>query len=313
MSQDRYSIVAAHLGPSRSAGPHRSATSSPSFPPSPLRSHTLPSSKPSLPSAASAPAEPTRAPTVPLSAPTNTTMTRSVSQPISPAQPPRPPTSGVWSDLASLQGSTQTSTLPLQYLSSTSRSPPISTPLNVNPTAGGANLGANFTMASSNIGLASQGLSLGSSISSGADIFGQSPAMAPVQSPFASGTSGANPFIQMAAQRQPQAQAQLGQLLPFGSSFLQQPSFAPQVRQPTFSPSVTNPFFNAAAQSQGHCVSPAAGAIYVHSVTCPLYRIAISAASFKPIPTTADSVAFPAAATPVWECADTVEWCHCGC
>jgi len=184
-------------------------------------------------------------------------MTRSVSQPISPpAQPPRPPTSGVWSDLASLQGSTQTSTLPLQYLSPISPSAPISTPLNVNPTAGGANLGANYTMASSNIGLASQGLSLGSSISPGADIFGQSAAMAPVQSPFASGTSGANPFIQMAAQGQPhQGQSQQSQLLPFGSSFLQQPSFAPQVQQPTFSPSVTNPFFNAATQSQG-TVSP---------------------------------------------------------
>jgi len=260
-SQDRSSIVAAHLGPSRSAGSHRSATSSPSFPPSPSRAQTFPSSKSSLPSTTSAPAAPPRAPTVPLSAPTSTTMNRSVSQPISPpAQLPRPPTSGVWSDLASLQNSAQTSTLPLQYLS-----PTTSTPSNVNPTAGGTNLGANFTTASSNIGLASQGLSLGSSISPGPDIFGQSLTTAQVQSPFVSGTGGVNPFTQLAAQRQAQAQAQQTQLLsmsPFGSSLSQQPSFAPQIQQPTFSPSVTNPFFNAAAQSQG-TVSPQPQALYM--------------------------------------------------
>jgi stromal membrane-associated protein len=168
-------------------------------------------------------------------------MSRSVSQPVS--SQAQPPAHGVWSDLASLQGPTQTSTLPLQYLSPTT-SPFASVPtthLNPNP-AGSTNLGTNFAMAS-----ASHGPSLGPSVSPGAV------ATQPVQPPFVYNTGGVNPFAQMAIQQQAQSQAQPNYpplASPFGSSLLQQPSFTTQVQQPAFSRSITNPFFNATVPPQ---------------------------------------------------------------
>ncbi len=75
--------------------------------------------------------------------------------------------------------------------------------------------------------------------------------MQPVQSPFALGTGGVNPFAQMAAQQQAQAQHSHPPLpSSFGSSLPQQPSFTPQIQQPAFSRSVTNPFFNAGVPPQ---------------------------------------------------------------
>jgi stromal membrane-associated protein len=215
--RDRAAVVVSHLGPSRSASSVRSSTSSSSFPPSPTRSrtHTLPPPKPSMPSATSAPIAPTRTETMP-SASANSTMSHSVSQPAPP--PAQPPAGGVWSDLASLQSPTQTSTLPLQYLSSTT-SPPAPVPathLTSNSPAGSTTLGPNFV------------------------------AMQPVQPPFTLGTGGVNPFAQMAAQQQAQAQHNHPPLpSSFGSSLPQQPSFTPQIQQPAFSRSVTNPFFDA--------------------------------------------------------------------
>ena len=177
-------------------------------------------------------------------------MNRSVSQPIPPpSQLPQPPVGGVWSDLASLQTSTQTPTLPLQYLSSTtSTSGPVLMPhLNGYSGAGNSSLGSNFATASPSVGLASHNPSLVSGVSPGTHIFGQGVTTSPVQSPFALGASGVNPFTQMAPQAQ---QNHFLSTLPFGASLPQQPSFAPQAHQPTFSPSVTNPFFNAVAQPQ---------------------------------------------------------------
>ncbi|KAH9988112.1 putative GTPase activating protein for Arf-domain-containing protein [Russula compacta] len=252
---DRAAIVASHLGPSRSAASVRSSASSPSFPPSPTRSRTLPPAKPLLPSATSTPAAPNRTTTMPPSVPASTTMSRSVSQPIPPpAQSPQPLEGGVWSDLVSLQGSTPTSTLPLQYLSSIPNpSAPVQmTHLYANPIAGGPSLGTNFDTTSYNLVLTPRGPGLGSSVSPGANILGQGVAAAPVQPSFVLDTSGVNPFTQMTAQRQAQTQAQQNHFLstsPFGSSLPQQPSFATQVQQP-FSQSVTNPFFNAVAQPQ---------------------------------------------------------------
>jgi len=177
-------------------------------------------------------------------------MNRSVSQPIPPPpQLPQPSMGGVWSDLASLQTSTQTPTLPLQYLSSTtSTSGPVHMPhFNAYSGAGNSSLGSNFATASPSVGLASLNPSLVSGVSPGRDVLGQGVTTSPVQSPFALGASGVNPFTQMAGQTQ---QNHFLPTLPFGSSLPQQPSFAPQAQQPTFSPSVTNPFFNAAAQPQ---------------------------------------------------------------
>jgi stromal membrane-associated protein len=236
---DRAAVVASHLGPSRSASSIRSSTSSSSFPPSPTRdrTHTLPPPKPSIPPTTSAPAAPTRTETVPPSTPANATMSRSFSQP----QPAQTPAGGVWSDLASLQGPTRTSTLPLQYLSSTS---PPSVPVsatNLTPTAGSTTLGTNFVMMP-----ASHGPSSGPSVSP-ADALVSGVATQPTQHPFALGTGVVNPFAQMATQQQAQAQQNHP---PFGSSLPQQPSFTPQIQQPVFSRSVTNPFFNGAVPPQ---------------------------------------------------------------
>ncbi|KAH9064609.1 hypothetical protein EDB87DRAFT_1672969 [Lactarius vividus] len=258
---DRSAVVAAHLGPSRSAASVKSSTSSSSFT-NPLRSQTLPPVKPSLPSAISAPASPARAPTLPPSVPASTAMSRSVSQPIPPQtqlQPPQPPT-GVWSDLASLQGSTGTSTLPLQYLSpSTSSSvlaPSSSSHFNFNPAAEPSSLSTNFTQGvSSGHGPASQGLGLGAGAS---PVSGLSIATQSLQPSFTSGATANNPFAQMVAQQQSQAQAQLNHFpstSPFGSLPSQQPYFpsqgqVPQIQQPAFSQPGTNPFFNGTAQSQ---------------------------------------------------------------
>jgi len=236
---DRSAVVASHLGPSRSASSVRSSTSSSSFPPSPTRNrtHTLQPPKPSIPPATSAPAAPTTS--------ANATMSRSVSQPVS--QPAQTPAGGVWSDLASLQGPTRTSTLPLQYLSSTS-SPSAPVPamnLTSNPIAGSTTLGTNFVMTP-----ASHGPSLGPSVSP-AGAFVSGVATQPMQPPFALGTGVVNPFAQMAAQQQTQAQQNYPPLASsFGSSLPQQPSFTPQVQQPVFSPSVTNPFFNGVVPPQ---------------------------------------------------------------
>lgn len=244
---DRAAIVASHLGPSRSASSLRSSTSSPSFPPSPTRNrtHTLPPPKPSIPPATSAPVAPTRTGTMPPSTLVNPTMSRSVSQPNQ--QTAKPAGGGVWSDLASLQGPTQTSTLPLQYLSPTT-SPFATVPathLNSNPTAGSTTLGTNFVMTP-----ASHGSSSGPSVPpAGALVSGV--ATQPMQPPFALGTGVVNPFAQMAAQQHVQAQQYHPPLASsFGSSLAQQPSFTPQIQQPVFSRPVANPFFNAAMPPQ---------------------------------------------------------------
>lgn len=246
---DRAAVVASHLGPSRSASSLRSSTSSSSFPPSPTRdrTHTSSPSKPSIPPTTSAPAAPTRTETVPPSTSANTTMSRSFSQPV--PQPAQTPAGGVWSDLASLQGPTRTSTLPLQYLSPTS---PPSVPVPVtnstsNPTAGSTTLGTNFVMMP-----ASHRPSSGPSVST-TDGLVSGVATQPIQPPFALGTGAVNPFAQMATQQQAQAQQNHP---PFGSSLPQQPSFTPQIQQPVFSRSVTNPFFNAAVPPQPQPQAP---------------------------------------------------------
>ncbi|KAI0252851.1 hypothetical protein BJV78DRAFT_1281426 [Lactifluus subvellereus] len=218
---------------------------------------------PSLPPATSTPAEPTRAPTMPLRAPTGTTVARSVSQPISPQaqlQSSQAPVDSVWSDLATLQsrGPTQTSTLPLQYLSSTTL-PPVPVPTS-----------------HLNAGLTPHGPSFGVSVSQGMDTLGTSVATRPVQPPFVAGTYTINPFAQMAAQQQAQVQAPQNSFpstSPFGSSHPQQPSFAPQpqipqIQQPAFSQSVINPFFNATTPSQG-TLSPQPQAPFMSSTPSP--------------------------------------------
>ncbi|KAH8990770.1 hypothetical protein EDB92DRAFT_721691 [Lactarius akahatsu] len=266
---DRSAVVAAHLGPSRSAASVKSSASSSSFSNS-LRSQTLPPAKPSLPSATSAPPSPARAPTLPPSVPASTAMSRSVSQPISPQarlQPPQPP-AGVWSDLASLQSSTGTSTLPLQYLSPSASSsllaPSSSSHFNFNPAAGPSSLSANFTQGvSPGHGPASQGpgFGVGASPVSGLSIATQSS-----HPSFASGATAINPFAQMVAQQQSQAQAQPNHFpttSPFGSLPSQQPYFSPQgqvpqIQQPAFSQLGTNPFFNGSAQSQHMLSQPQA-------------------------------------------------------
>jgi stromal membrane-associated protein len=205
---------------------------------------------------------------VPPSASASTTMSRSVSQPVS--SQAQPPAGGLWSDLASLQGPTQTSTLPLQYLSPTTSpfapAPPM-THLNSNPTAGSTNLGTNFAMMT-----ASHGPSLGPSVSPGADAFVPGVATQPVQPPFVFNTGGVNPFAQMAIQQQSQLQAQPGYpplASPFGSSLLQQPSFTTQVQQPAFSRSITNPFFNAAVPPQS-TLSPQPQAPFMSMTPSPI-------------------------------------------
>jgi stromal membrane-associated protein len=245
---DRVAVVVSHLGPSRSASSVRSSTSSSSFPPSPTRNrtHTLPPPKPSIPPATSAPAAPTRTETVPPSSSTNTSVSRSVSQPVS--QPAQTPAGGVWSDLASLQGPTRTSTLPLQYLSSASPpSAPVSaTNLTSNATAGSTTLGTNFVVTP-----ASYGPSLGPSVPPADALVPGVVATQPMQPPFALGTGAVNPFAQMAAQQHAQAQQSHASLASaFGSSLPQQPSFTRQIQQPAFSRSVTNPFFNPAVPPQ---------------------------------------------------------------
>lgn len=252
---DRAAVVASYLGPPRSASTVRSPTPSSSFPPSPTRNrtqtHTLPPPERLIPPAASAPAAPTRTVTMPPSASANTTMNRSVSQPLS--QPAQTPAGGVWSDLASLQGPTRTSTLPLQYLSSTS-SPPAPVPatnLTSNPTVGSTTLSTNFVMTPASHGPSSgPGVSPAHALVSGA-------ATQPMQSPFTFSTGVVNPFAQMAAHQQTQAQQNHPPLASsFGSSLPQQPSFTPQIQQPVFSRSVTNPFFNPAVpQSQAPFLS----------------------------------------------------------
>ena len=259
---DRSVVVAAHLGPSRSASSLKSSPTSSSF----SRSQTLPLTKPSLPPATSAPATSFRAPTLPPSAPGGTTMTRSVSQPVPPQtqlQPPQPPAAGVWSDLASLQGSTGTSTLPLQYMSPTTSSSPhapsLSTPFNANPLA--SSMSASFPQGvSPSLGQASQaqGPGFGVSASPVPNVSVSNFSTQSFQTPFASGTSPFNPFAQMVAQQQSQAQLQPNHFpstSPFGSLPSQQPSFypqgqLPQIQQPAFSQPGTNPFFNATGQSQ---------------------------------------------------------------
>ena len=195
-------------------------------------------------------------------------MSRSVSQPIPPQtqlQPPQPPAAGVWSDLASLQGSTGTSTLPLQYMSPTTSSSPFapssSTPFNANPPA--SSMSASFPQGvSPSPGLASQAQGPGFGVSSSPvpNASGSNFSTQSFQSPFPSGTSPFNPFAQMVAQQPSQAQAQLqpnhfSSTSPFGSLPSQQPSFypqgqLPQIQQPAFSQPGMNPFFNATGQSQ---------------------------------------------------------------
>jgi stromal membrane-associated protein len=186
-------------------------------------------------------------------------MARSDSQPISSQtqlQPPQSTLSGVWSDLASLQGPTQTSTLPSQYLSSiTSHPVPISAS---HPNAGGSSLGASFP---TTIGPASLVPSLGVGVSQGPDALGSVTGVATQQMPppFIVSTDPTNPFAYMATQQQAQVHAPQNSFLPtslFGSSLPQQPSLVhqpqiPQIQQPAFSQSVTNPFFNAAAPFPG--------------------------------------------------------------
>jgi len=257
---NRSAVVTSHLGPSRSAASVKSSTSV-SFPPSPTRSQTLPPAKPSFPPATSAPAVPASTPTMSPSAPA--AMSRSASQPIPPpTQLPQPPIDTVWSDLASLQGPTQTSTLPLQYLSSTtSPSEPVPTShLNAYSTAGVTSLGTNFVTASSNTGLATHSPSLVSGVPPGPT--------SPMQYPFALGASGLNPFARMTAQAQAQ-QNHFPSTSPFGTFLPQQPSFTPQAQQPTFSQSVTNPFFNAAAQSQ-NTLSPQPQGPFLSSTPSPV-------------------------------------------
>ena len=176
---------------------------------------------------------------MPPSAPVGTAMTRSVSQPISPQaqlQPPQPPATGVWSDLVSLQGSTGTSTLPLQYLSPATSSSPLAPSSSSHHTAG------------------TQGPGFGVNAFPATNFPGPSIATQPLQPSYASGASAINPFAQMLAQQQAQAQAQPNHFpstSPFGSLPSQHPSFAPQgqVPQPVFPQQGTNPFFNTAAQS----------------------------------------------------------------
>ena len=250
----RSAIVATHLGPSRSVASVKLSPSSSSFSSNVSRSQTLPP-------ATSAPPQPTRAPTMLPRAPTGTTVARTVSQPISPQaqlQSPQAPVNSVWSDLATLQGPgpTQTSTLPLQYLSSTTL-PPAPVPTS-HLNAGGSTLGASFPPGvSPSIGFTPHGAGLGVSVSQGA--LGTSVATRPVQPSFAAGTSTINPFAQMATQQQAQFQAPQNSFpstSPFGLSLPQQPSFAPQpqipqIQQHVFSQSATNPFFNATTPSQG--------------------------------------------------------------
>ncbi|KAF8270009.1 hypothetical protein EI94DRAFT_1723621 [Lactarius quietus] len=284
---DRSKIVAAHLGPSRSASSVKSSASSSSFPSS-LRSQTLPLTKPSLPPATSAPASSFRAPSLPSSVPEGTTMTRSVSQPMptqTQLQPPQPPATGVWSDLASLQGSAGTSTLPLQYLSpttSTSSSPlaPSSnSPFNANPAAGSSSMGASFTQGvSPSFGAVSQGSGFGVGPSPVPNFSGSSIATQPLQSPFASGASPFNPFTQMVAQQPSQGQLQpnyFPSTSPFGSLPSQQPSFPqqgqlPQIQQPAFSQQGTNPFFNNATAQSQHMLSPQPQAPILSTTPSPI-------------------------------------------
>jgi hypothetical protein len=199
-------------------------------------------------------------------------MTRSVSQPVPPQtqlQPPQPSATGVWSDLASLQGTTGTSTLPLQYLS-----PTTSSPFNVNPATGSSSMSVGFTQGvPPNLGLASQGPGFGSSPGV-PNVSGPSIATQSLQSPFSSGPSPFNPFTQMVAQQPSQAQLQPNHYpttSPFGSLHSQQPSFSPQgqfpqIQQPAFSQPGTNPFFNATGQSQ-RMLSPQPQQVPVLSTT----------------------------------------------
>ncbi len=194
-------------------------------------------------------------------------MSRSVSQPVSP--PAQPPARGVWSDLASLQGPTQTSTLPLQYLSSTT-SPSAPVPVSNLTSNPSTSLGTNFAMAP-----ASHGPSFGSRISPGGDALVSGVTIQPVQPMFALGTGVVNPFAQMAAQQQAQAQQNHPPLTsPFGSTLPQQPSFTPQsftqqIQQPAFSRSVTNPFFNASVPPQG-MLSPQPQAPFASMTPSPI-------------------------------------------
>jgi len=140
--------------------------------------------------------------------------------------------------------------------------------LNAHSGAGNSNLGSNFPTASPSVGLASLNPSLVSGVSPGTDILGQSATTQSIQSPFALGASGVNPFTQMTAQ----VQAQQNHFLstsPFGTSLPQQPSFASQAHQPTFSPYVTNPFFNAAAQAQT-TLSPQPQAPFMSTTPSPV-------------------------------------------
>lgn len=242
---DRAAVVASYLGPPRSASTVRSPTPSSSFPPSPTRNrtqtHTLPPPERPIPPAASAPAAPTRTVTIPPSTSANTIMNRSISQPVS--QLAQTPAGGVWSDLASLQGPTRTSTLPLQYLSSTS-SPPAPVPatnLTSIPTVGSTTLSTSFAMTPASHGPSSgPGISPALALVSGA-------AAQPMQPPFAFSAGMVNPIAQMPTQQQAQAQQNHSS---FGSSLSQPPSFTPQIQQPVFSRSVTNPFFHSTVPPQ---------------------------------------------------------------
>jgi hypothetical protein len=97
---------------------------------------------------------------------------------------------------------------------------------------------------------ASHGASLGPGVSPAVSLVSGF-AVQPTQPPFVLGTGMVNPFAQMAAQQQAQAQQNHFPLASsFGSSLPQQPSFTPQIQQPAFSRPVTNPFLNAAAPPQ---------------------------------------------------------------
>ena len=133
-------------------------------------------------------------------------------------------------------------------------------------------MGTSIASASSSISPAPQGLSLVSSVSPGAGILEQGAVTPSVQSPFALGASGVNPFTRMVTQAQAQAQAQQNQFpsaSPFGTSLPQQSPFAPRAQQPTFSQSLANPFFNTVVLPQ-NTLSPQPQAPFIQATPSPV-------------------------------------------
>ena len=283
----RSAIVAAHLGPSRSAASVKALPSS-----SPQRSQTAPLGNPTASSARPLTSSQTL-PQIPSTATPPSTFqhslpNRSATQPPSAfqqqqqAQQMQQPASGVWSDLAALQGPAQNSSLPLQYQTSQPLALPNHNPF---PTAGttpfgngmGLSPGTNATGISPHLAVGG-GMGMGPGISSGLNMnnmgtppFQTQPQMQ-TQAQSASfgapntfssaGTGAANPFAQMlAAQSHAQGQMQMQQ--PFQSqpftpqqnpfpqptpTFLQQQPTSFQPQPTAFAPS-PQPF---ALQSQAN-------------------------------------------------------------